>query len=186
MGNSSFGGRRSLARERKGTTAVEFALVGSAFFLIICCLFTLSLDMYWQFTMDTAVRAAVRKVQLGFITTGTGTSGFVSAVCSELGLVASNCSGSLQYSVQSGGYFGSSSDPASIIGKAGSLTSTGLSNPTNFSTITATAPGAPQFLLVQVALPVPFSFLASIDPVVTQNGTNYLYSAVATVVEPTS
>jgi Flp pilus assembly protein TadG len=170
---------RRLRRERKGTAAVEFALVGSAFFLIFSCLFILSLDMYWQFTMDTAVRAAVRQVQIGKVTTG---SGFVAAVCSELGLVAANCTGTLQYSVQSGTFFGDSTH--GIIGSAGTLTSTGLSNPANFSTITATATGTPQFLLAQVAMPVPFNFFGSVTPVVTQNGTSYLYSSVATVVEP--
>jgi len=169
-------------RDRKAGPATEFAIIGSTFFLILCAIFALSLDMYWQMTLDTATRAATRQVQIGGITTG---AQFVSAVCSEFGLVSgSNCSSKLQYSVQSGPYFGSASDTASIIGSAGSLTSTGLSQTTNFSTITASAAGGAQFLLVQVAMPVPFVFMSGLSAVVAQNGTNYLYSAVATVVEP--
>lgn len=168
-------------RARKASTAVEFALVGSVAFMIICALFALSIDMYWQFTMDTALRNAARNVQIQKTTTG---AEFAARVCSELGIVAVNCTNSLQYSVQTGTYFGSASDTASILGNAGALTSNGLSKPANFSTITSTALGQPQFMLVQVALPVPFSFFNGLNPVVTQNGTNYLYAAVTTVVEP--
>lgn len=168
-------------RARRASTALEFAIIGSAFFLILCGLFTLSLDMYLQFTMDTAVRAAAREVQIGEVTTG---AQFVAAVCGELGLVAAHCTNSLQYSVQSGTYYGAGGDSGSIIGTAGGLTALGLSAPANFSSITKTADGEPQFLLIQAAMPVPFSFYHGLDPVVTQNGTRYLYSAVATVVEP--
>ena len=172
-------------RARKAGPATEFAIIGSVFFLILAALFTLSLDMFWQMTLDTATRAAARQVQIGKITSG---AAFVASVCSEFGLVSGdNCKNDLQYSVQTGSYFGSQSDASSIIGQAGSLGTSGLSKPANFpATITATSTGAPVFLLVQVAMPVPFTFMSGISAVVAQNGTNYLYSAMATVVEPLS
>jgi hypothetical protein len=168
-------------RDRKAGPATEFAIIGSVFFLILCAIFTLSLDMYWQMTLDTATRAATRQMQIGKITTG---AAFATAVCSEFGLVSgNNCSNSLQYSVQTGLFFGTAS--SGIIGSAGSLTSTGLTGPANFpSAITMSAAGGAQLLLVQVAMPVPFVFMRGLSAVVAQNGTNYLYSAVATVMEP--
>ncbi len=186
MGKSFLKDQRLLVRfghDRKAGPATEFAIIGSTFFLILCAIFTLSLDMYWQLTLDTATRAATRQVQIGDITSG---SAFVSAVCAEFGAVSgSNCANNLQYSVQTGTYFGSKGDTSSIIGQAGSLGTGGLSQPANFpTTITATSTGTPEFLLVQVAMPVPFVFMKGISAVVAQNGTNYLYSAVATVVEP--
>src|SRR5271167_4797039 len=91
-------------RDRKGGPATEFAIIGSTFFLILCAIFTLSLDMYWQMALDTATRAATRQVQIGDIKSGPA---FVAAVCAEFGPVTgSNCTGNLQYSVQSGAYFG--------------------------------------------------------------------------------
>ncbi len=171
------------ARDRVGGPATEFAIIGSTFFLILSAIFTLSLDMYWQLTLDTATRAAARQVQIRKITTG---QEFVNAVCSEFGAVSgTNCNNNLQYSVQTGTYFGAKSDSSSIVGQAGSLGASGLSQPANFpATITATSTGAPEFLLVQVAMPVPFFFMRGLSAVVAQNGTNYLYSAVATVIEP--
>ncbi len=170
-------------RDRAAGPATEFAIIGSTFFLILCAIFTLSLDMYWQMTLDTAMRTATRQVQIGKITTGTA---FVTAVCAEFGLVSgSNCNNNLQYSVQIGSYFGSTADSSSILGQAGSLGTTGLSSPANFpASIIASAAGAPEFMLVQVAMPVPFAFMAALSPVAVQNGTSYLYSSVATVVEP--
>ena len=168
---------------RKAGPATEFAIIGSVFFLILSAIFTLSLDMYWQMTLDTAARAAARQVQIGKVTTG---ADFAKAVCSEFGIVSgNNCTNSLQYSVQTGTYFGSASDASSIIGQAGSLGSGGLSQSANFpSTITASSTGAPEYMLVQVAMPVPFVFMKGLSAAVAQNGTNYLYSAIATVVEP--
>ncbi len=183
MGKSILQDWRFLARfgrDRKGGPATEFAIIGSTFFLILCAIFTLSLDMYWQMALDTATRAATRQVQIGDIKSGPA---FVAAVCAEFGPVAgSNCTGTLQYSVQSGAYFGTTT--SGIIGAAGTLSSAGLTKNANFSSIAATAAGEPQFLLVQVSMPVPFVFMRGLSAVVAQNGTNYLYSAVATVVEP--
>ncbi|WP_026440391.1 TadE/TadG family type IV pilus assembly protein [Acidocella facilis] len=178
---------KSLARDRSAGPATEFALIGSVFFLILAAIFTLGLDMYWQMTLDTALQGAVRQVQIGKITSG---AGFASAVCQPMALISGGyCANNLQYSVQGGTYFGSTSDSGSILGQAGSLTTTGLSSKTNFagvssSSATATSPTASQFFFAQVALPVPFSFDAALSRVVTQNGTSYIYSAASTDSEP--
>ena len=39
---------RKLGRETRSETALEFALIGSAFFLFIFIIFTVSIDQFWQ------------------------------------------------------------------------------------------------------------------------------------------
>ncbi|HUM07419.1 MAG TPA: TadE/TadG family type IV pilus assembly protein [Acidocella sp.] len=162
--------------ESRADTAVEFAMIGSAFFLFIFGIFVVSIDMFWQMALDDAVRNATRQVQIGNITTGPA---FAAAVCQEFGAAAPNCTGSLQYSVQGGSYFGTGGITATSFSSSGNLGSAAT-----FTGATATATGAPVFLLVQVAYPLPFKVLAVPGGVATENGTPSLYSAVATVMEP--
>jgi Flp pilus assembly protein TadG len=162
--------------DTRASTAVEFAIVGGAFFLFIFSIFVFSLDQFLQTTLDDAVRTAARQVQLGKITTG---NAFVTTVCNEFGAVAPNCAGSLQYAVQSGAYFGTGGIVAATFSASGNL-----STPAAFTGVTATAAGAPAFLLVQVAYPLPFIVLAVPSGVATENGTSSLYSAVSTEMEP--
>lgn len=157
-------------------TAVEFALIGSAFFLFVFGIFVISLDQFLQMTLDDAVRNATRQVQISKITTG---GGFLTTVCNEFGVAAPNCSNSLQYSVQGGAYFGTGGIVAATFSSSGNLSSTAT-----FTGATATASGAPSFLLVQVAYPLPFKILAVPGGVATENGTPSLYSVVSTVMEP--
>ncbi len=151
-------------------------MIGSAFFLFIFIIFVFSIDMFWQMVLDDAVRNAARQVQIGKITTG---SDFIASVCTEFGASAPNCSGSLQYSVQGGAYFGTGGVTATSFSSSGNLASTQL-----FSGATATPSSSPVFLLVQVAYPLPFKILAVPGGVATENGTPSLYSVVSTVMEP--
>jgi len=167
---------RRFCRERKAVTAVEFAMIGSAFFLFIFMIFVFSTDMFWQMVLDDAVRNATRQVQIGKITNG---NDFLTAVCNEFGSAAPNCSGLLQYSVQGGAYFGTGGITATSFSSTGNLALT-----QQFSGTTATSAGTPVFLLVQVAYPLPFKVLAVPSGVATENGTPSLYSAVSTVMEP--
>ncbi len=59
------------AHARQAVTAIEFALIGSAFFMIIFAIFVVSVDLFWQLTLDDAVRNAARQVEIGKITSGT-------------------------------------------------------------------------------------------------------------------
>jgi Flp pilus assembly protein TadG len=167
---------KRLCSETKADTAVEFAIIGAAFFLFIFGIFVISIDMFWQMTLDDAVRNATRQVQIGNVTTG---SAFVTAVCREFGVAAPNCAGSLQYAVQGGAYFGTGGITAMSFSSAGNLGS-----PQTFTGVTATSSGAPVLLSVQVAYPIPFKILAVPGGVATENGTPSLYSAVATEMEP--
>ena len=182
---------RRFCRETRADTAVEFAMIGSAFFLFIFGIFVVSIDQFWQMTLDDAVRNATRQVQIGKITQGppdgaTPTHSFVTAVCNEFGVAAPYCVNSLQYSVQGGTSFSAIT--------AATLSSNGtLSNTATFSGVTATIPpstsptlveATPEFLLIQVAYPLPFKIPLVPGGVATENGTPSLISTVASAMEP--
>lgn len=171
---------RRLACDTGSDTAVEFALIGSAFFLFIFAIFVVSLDQFLQMTLDDAVRNAARQVQIGSASTGTI---FVQDICSEFGFEAKNCTSALQYDVQLGSYFGAIT-PATLTSN-GTLT---YSNATNFPATlvgsSCTTTPSPEFVLVQVAYKLPFKILAVPGGVATENGTPALLSTVAVDMEP--
>lgn len=169
---------RRLARETRSDTAVEFALIGTAFFLLVFGIFVVSIDQFLQLTLDEAVRNAARQIQIGSATTG---ASFIADVCSEFGPASPNCSTGLQYDVQLGTYFGGMT-PAT-------LASDGTLNPAaNYPATligsSCTTTSAPEFLLVQVAYKLPFKILAVPGGVATENGTPALLSTVAVDMEP--
>jgi Flp pilus assembly protein TadG len=182
---------RRFLRETRSDTAVEFAMIGSAFFLFIFAIFVISIDQFWQMTLDDAVRNATRQVQIGSNSPTGVTSGsqFRTAVCNEFGLAVPSCnSTNLQFSVQSGPTFGGLT-PATLSSN-GTLTPSSLfsvtptTSPAAATESSAAVLGAPQFLLVQVAYVLPFKILLAAGGVATENGTPALVSAVATVMEP--
>ncbi len=175
-----------LLADRRADTAVEFALIGAAFFLLLTGIFAISIGQFWQMVLDDAVRNATRQVQIGSVKTGTA---FVSAVCAEFGIAAPGCTANLQYSVQSASSF-SAITPATV-NNAGTLSggnkfavSKTASTPTLTTYNTYTTTVAPEFLLVQVAYTLPFHFFAIPSGFVTENGTSAIISSVATDMEP--
>ncbi|MDE8347417.1 MAG: TadE/TadG family type IV pilus assembly protein [Acidocella sp.] len=182
---TTFLGARGIIPSRRAATAVEFAIIGAVFFLFIFGIFVISIDQFWQMTLDDAVRATTRQVQIGKVVNG---AEFVTAVCGEFGIAAPYCTNTLQYSVQSASTFGGLT-PA-ILSSSGTLTPASTFNVTPTTAPAAATQsqpaviGAPQFLLVQVAYLLPFKILIAPGGVATENGTPSLYSAVATVMEP--
>jgi Flp pilus assembly protein TadG len=171
---------RRLARETRSDTAVEFALIGTAFFLFVFGIFVVSIDQFLQLTLDDAVRSAARQVQIGSAKTS---AIFVSDVCAEFGPEAPNCANALQYDVQLGSSF-SAMSPATLA-SGGTLT---YNNATNYPAAlvgsSCTTTSAPEFLLVQVAYKLPFKILLVPGGVATGNGTPALLSTVAVDMEP--
>jgi Flp pilus assembly protein TadG len=182
-----------LRRDRRSEAALEFAMIGSAFFLFILIIFTVSIDQLWQMVLDDGVRNAARQVEIGTVT-ATSSPSFVTVVCNEFGIAASGCTSTLQYSVQGGTSF-SAITPATLNANgtlSGSAVVTGNGAPT-FPGVTVTTPptvlptvthATPEFLLVQVAYPLPFKMPLVPGGVATENGTPSLASTVATAMEP--
>jgi Flp pilus assembly protein TadG len=86
-----------LRRDRRGATAVEFALVGSFTILFTMGFLMMGICQFWQITLDDALRTATRQLLAGNITSS---QQFVSTICNEFGAAAPCSSSSLQIAVQ--------------------------------------------------------------------------------------
>ncbi len=107
---------RRLVRDTRAVAAIEFAILGSTFILLVCMTLELGLVLFTQSVMDNALRDAARLIRTD---QASSSSTFVSAVCSEVGTVLiSSCSTSLQY------YVASASKFSSLTAKTGTLPDT--------------------------------------------------------------
>jgi Flp pilus assembly protein TadG len=89
-------------RDEKGVAAVEFALLGSTFLLLVSMIFELSLMLFTQSALNEAVRDGARLIRIGQASTS---SIFVAQVCARAGALVPSCTTSLQYTVQAASSF---------------------------------------------------------------------------------
>ena len=82
--------------------AVEFAILGSTFLLLVCVIFEIGLLVFTQSVLNDALRDGARLIRLGQATTGTV---FVAKVCDKAGSLIPSCTTSLQYEVQAANSF---------------------------------------------------------------------------------
>ena len=107
---------RRLIRDTHAAAAVEFAILGSTFILLVCMTLELGLVLFTQSVMDNALRDAARLVRTN---QASSSNTFITAVCNEVGTVlVSSCSTSLQY------YVASASSFSSLTAKTGTLPNT--------------------------------------------------------------
>ena len=57
--------KRSAWRDTRGAVALEFAMVAGPFFLLMLFIFEISLDLFQQEELDTALHLAARQIQTG-------------------------------------------------------------------------------------------------------------------------
>jgi len=89
------------ARAERGATAVEFALVGVPFLMLIFAIVELGLVFLVSTTLETAVSDVGRTIRTGQVQTGSGTAAtFKTAVCNKLSWLGSKCQDALQIDVQ--------------------------------------------------------------------------------------
>lgn len=93
-------------RDRRGATAVEFAIIGAPFFFMIFAVIQLALYFMVQVTLDNATAIAARQLRTGLVVadgTGdtTGQKAFMTTVCNNMSWLAAQCNaaGSTQYLV---------------------------------------------------------------------------------------
>ena len=104
---------RLLGRATEAAAAIEFAMVGSIFVLLVCMTLELGLTLFTQSVMENALRDAARLIRTN---QATNSSTFVSAVCKEVGTVLiKSCSTNLQY------YVASASSFSTLHAKSGTL-----------------------------------------------------------------
>ena len=153
---------------------IEFALTANAFLFCLFAVIGVGVDAFYQQALDDAVRDATRQLQLGAQASASA-GNFLTAVCSELGLLDSSCQTSLSYVVQAG----------TVAGGFASLTPQTLSPSgaysKSFFSGNPFAPGVP--VLVQVAYPLPFT-LPFFGNVLTWTNTGSIVATAAVTAEP--
>lgn len=96
-------GTATLLRKRSGVIAIEFAVVGSVFLLLVLFAMNIGLQQFRQSTMDAATQMAARQMQIG---TTRDPVGVTSLICKQLSIVAPDCGTStLQLYAVSGSSF---------------------------------------------------------------------------------
>jgi Flp pilus assembly protein TadG len=67
---------RLFGRSRRGTTAVEFAILAVPFWLFVLFIFELGLDFYVQLALDYAVQQGARRLQTGAVSAAASVAAF--------------------------------------------------------------------------------------------------------------
>jgi Flp pilus assembly protein TadG len=163
---------RSLRRNTRGTTAVEFAIIGPLFLMLVFAVLENGLTLWSQAVLDNATRDAARLTLTGQTQQG-GTS-FPAKLCSELsGLM--NCS-YLQYRIQTGSSFGSISPSFTVSGNG---TASGFS--AYPAAVSSGGPGS--YVLVQVIYNRHF-LIPGVSALMSANGVTQLLATAAFQNEP--
>jgi Flp pilus assembly protein TadG len=87
---------RSLSKDRKGSAAIEFAILALPFFVVIFAIAEIAIMYFVDSGLDAALHKAVRSVRVGVAKSGNWDSiKFKQVVCNELAL-SFNCSTKLK------------------------------------------------------------------------------------------
>lgn len=134
----------AMLREARGVVAIEFALAGPLFLLMVCVTLQVSLQLLVQLTLDYGIDAAARQVQIGNIrdADGNARAEFKAVVCGYVVSFSDSCSTLLQSYAASGAVFAAL--PRAVVSTSGTLV------PSTFSVGTAGSS-----VLIQVGYQVP-------------------------------
>ena len=124
---------RGWMRDRRGATAVEFAIIASPFVFMIFAIVQLALYFMVEVTLDNATSIAARQLRTGQTvadgsTDTAGKTAFLTSICSNMSWLQAQCqsgaspSGGTPYLVVDvrplGSYSGAASAPAAVTGGA--------------------------------------------------------------------
>lgn len=162
---------RRLGGDRRGTSALEFAIIGPLFLLLVLAILENALILWSQALLDNATRDAARLTLTGQSQNG-GTT-FANALCNGVSGLMS-CS-NLKYRVQTG---------SSFAGMSNSITYSN-GNPVGFSSYpTAVSGGGPgSYVLVQVIYNRPF-IVPWVGKLMSSNGKTPILATAAFENEP--
>ena len=103
---------RAWGQDDRGATAIEFAMVGTPFFMFIFGIFGLGMYFFTTFSLENAVEQASRLIRVGLVQqSGMTAEEFKQEVCNKLPAFV-DCDGKLRINVQSYSDFGSIAPPA--------------------------------------------------------------------------
>ncbi|GGZ20609.1 TadE/TadG family type IV pilus assembly protein [Asticcacaulis endophyticus] len=88
-------------RDRKGSAAVEFALIAGPLILLIFGCLELALFIIVSVLLDNATQAAAREIRMGILTgENSDATSFRQQICDNMGWVAATCMNDLQIDVE--------------------------------------------------------------------------------------
>ena len=91
--------------DRRGATAVEFAIIAAPFFFMIFAIIQLALHFMVQVTLDNATATAARQLRTGTVVADgssdtSGASSFATSICNNMSWLQSQCSNNLTVDVR--------------------------------------------------------------------------------------
>ena len=125
--------RKPIARfvgATRGATAVEFAMVGLPFFVLLCSICELGMLFMTSTTIESATEAAARQIRTGQLQAGSNNSaaGFKSLICNSMSWIsAADCMANMSINVQTYTSFAAMNVTPPIVGGAIDQTQLGFS-----------------------------------------------------------
>jgi Flp pilus assembly protein TadG len=113
---------------RRGTAAVEFAMLALPFFGLLCGIIEIGMIFVVATTLDDATNTAARTIRTGQLQTAGGSSSnsFATSICGQLSWLGSNCASNLSVDVETFNQFSSITAPQTV-------TNGVFTPPTNYS-----------------------------------------------------
>ena len=106
---------RRFARDSRGATAVEFAMVAAPFFIMMLALFEYAPVYLVTVSLDSATAQAARKIRTGEAQKAQMTAAdFKALVCTNMGWLSSQCSSKLFIDARTFGAFSSGASPQPV------------------------------------------------------------------------
>jgi len=94
---------RRLLGETRGATAVELAMIGLPFFVLLCSIFELGMMFMTSTTIEAATEAAARQIRTGQLQAGSNNSaaGFKTLICNSMSWISTaDCMANMSVDVQ--------------------------------------------------------------------------------------
>jgi Flp pilus assembly protein TadG len=107
-----------MARGRRGSAAVEFAMIAFPFLALIMGILEISIFFLVSTTLDNATADIARQIRTGQLQTAGGAtaSSFASSICGELSWLGSSCAANLHVDVRTFSTFTGITQPSPISG----------------------------------------------------------------------
>jgi Flp pilus assembly protein TadG len=162
--------------DRRGASAIEFAMLGLPFIVLLVQIVELSLVYLASTTLDNAVAIASRQIQTGAVQSAAApatAATFIAKICANMGWMQASCASSIQVDVRTETTFGNPTEPDPLA--SGSL---------NAAALTFNAGGPGQIVLVRAFLTWPL-IMPVIDSALSRdnNGAAVIVSTAAFVNE---
>lgn len=91
---------KGIWRDRRGATAVEFALIAFPFFGLVMGCIELAIVLFAGVSLDLAAAKVSRELRTGMASKATTSAAFITKVCNEMAWLGSDCTSKLRVDVR--------------------------------------------------------------------------------------